>query len=41
MSRSFEYFYTQTAMGELEVEDMGNCVIEASNDMGCFWYLCI
>lgn len=41
MSRSFEYFYTQTAMDILEVEDTGNCVIEASNDTGMFWYLCI
>lgn len=28
-------------MGELEIEDTGNCVIEASNDMGMFWYLSI
>ena len=41
MSRNFEYFYTQTAMGELEIEDIGNCVIEAVNDTGCFYYLCV
>lgn len=41
MSRSFEYFYTQTAMGQLDIEDIGNCVVEACNDTGMFWYLCI
>ena len=28
-------------MGEIDIEDIGNCVIEASNDTGLFWYLCI
>ena len=36
---SFEYFFTRTSMGELEVEDIGNCTIEASNDDGMFFYL--
>ena len=39
--KSFEYFYTKTAMGVIEVEDDGNCVIEASNDEGLFYYLYI
>ena len=26
-------------MGELEIEDLGNCTIEASNDEGMFFYL--
>lgn len=37
----FEYFYTQTAMGELEIEDVGNCAIEACNDDGQLFYLVI
>ena len=41
MRQSFEYFYSQTALGELDVEDIGNCVIEASNDLGMFYYLSI
>ena len=38
-SRSFEYSFTRVAVGELEVEDLGNCVIEANDDIGNFWYL--
>ena len=33
----FEYFYTQTAMGELEVEDVGNFAILANDDNGLFY----
>ena len=38
-SKSFEYFFTRTAVGELEVENMGDCVIEASDDIGQLYYL--
>lgn len=38
-SRNFEYFFTRIAVGELEIEDLGNCIIEASNDIGQFYYL--
>jgi len=37
--RTFEYFFTRQAVGELEVEDMGNCCIEATNDQGMLYYL--
>lgn len=39
--KTFEYFYTTTAVGELEVEDLGNCCIEAANDLGMLYYLVI
>ena len=38
-SRNFEYFFTRTAVGELEVPDVGNCVIEAGDDIGQLYYL--
>ena len=38
-SRNFEYFFTRTAVGELEVLDVGNCVIEAGDDIGQLYYL--
>ena len=37
--KTFEYFFTRLATGELEVEDIGNCTIQACNDMGMIWYL--
>lgn len=39
--KSFEYFYTKTAVGNLELEDIGNCIIEAANDEGLLFYLMI
>ena len=39
MSRCFEYFFTRTAVGELDVDDIGNCVIEAGDDIGQLYYL--
>ena len=41
MKNSFEYFYVTKAYGELDIEDIGNCAIEASNDQGAFAYLVI
>ena len=38
-SRNFEYFFTRIATGELEIEDIGNCVIEANDDLGQSYYL--
>lgn len=37
----FEYFYTTTAMGSLIIDDLFDCAIEASNDMGEFYYLVV
>lgn len=36
-----EYSYTQSAAAALNVEDYGNCAIEANNDDGFFWYLVV
>ena len=33
----FEYFYTMTAVGSLEIDDVGNCAIQACNDDGCLY----
>ena len=41
MQGFFEYFYTQTAVGELQIEDIGDCCIQANNDQGLFYYLLI
>lgn len=38
---SFEYFYQRMAVGNLDIEDLGNCAIEANNDDGLFYYLLI
>ena len=38
-SRNFEYFFTRIATGELEVEDIGNCIIEAGDDFGQLYFL--
>lgn len=38
-SRNFEYFFTRMATGELEVEDLGNCIIEAGDDLGQLYFL--
>ena len=39
--KHFEYFYTQQAVGQLNIEDLGNCAIEAFNDEGSHYYLVI
>ena len=39
--KTFEYFFTRTATGELDIEDLGNCYIEAFNDEGLAFYLLI
>lgn len=38
---NFEYFYTKQAVGNLEIDDIGNCYIEAYNDEGLAWYLLV
>ena len=39
MGKCFEYFFTKIAVGELDIEDIGNCVIEAGDDIGQLYYL--
>lgn len=41
MTNNFEYYYTKSAMGEITVDDVGDCAIEACNDDGLVWYLII
>lgn len=41
MSKNYDYFYTKLATGTLDVEDSGNCYIEAFNDEGHAYYLLI
>ena len=41
MQGTFEYFYTKTATGQLDIEDIGNCCIQANDDQGLFYYLLI
>jgi hypothetical protein len=41
MRQNFEYFYSREAIGNLDVEDIGNCSIEANDDLGNFYYIVI
>lgn len=41
MRKTFEYFYSREAIGNLDVEDIGNCSIEANDDLGNFYYMVI
>lgn len=41
MQGHFDYFYTKTAFGQLQVDDIGDCCIQANNDEGLFYYLLI
>lgn len=41
MRASFEYFATTTYMDSLEVENIGDCCLEACNDSGEVYFLCI
>lgn len=38
MQKSFEYCYTTQAIGDINIEDIGNCCIEAMSDMGETYY---
>ena len=38
---NFDYFTVQTVMANIDIDDIGNCAIEANNDNGEFWYLII
>lgn len=38
---NFEYFYTKQSIGNIEIEDIGNCAIEAFNDDGLNFYLVV
>lgn len=41
MQKSYNYFETSTFLGQLDVEDIGDCAIEANNDKGLVYYLII
>lgn len=41
MNASYEYFYVEQAVGNLDIEDIGNCCIQANNDNCEFYYLVI
>ena len=41
MQGFFEYFYSKSAFGELQIDDIGDCCIQANNDEGLFYYLLI
>ena len=41
MATSFNYFYTTQSMGELQIDNIGQCAIQANNDSGEFWYLVV
>lgn len=38
---TFEYFYVAKGNGTLDLDDIGNCTIEAVNDLNKHFYLCI
>lgn len=38
---SVQYFYERTAMNSLDIDNIGDCAIEATNDSGYCWYLVI
>ena len=39
MQKTFEYCYTTQAIGDVLVEDIGNCCLKAFNDLGEEYYL--
>lgn len=41
MTRNFEYFAEITVNASISIEDIGDCAIEACNDLGQFWFLII
>ena len=42
MKSHFDYGYVPAdPLDQLEVSDIGNCVISANNDVGEFWYLIV
>lgn len=41
MEKSYNYFETSTFLGQLDVDDIGDCTIEANNDQGLVYYLII
>lgn len=41
MRQNFGYFYSSMAIGQLDVDDIGNCAIEANNDEGNYYYMVI
>lgn len=41
MNKTFSYLYTTTAMGSVDVEEVGNVLIHLFNDNGLEWFLYI
>lgn len=41
MKQSFNYLYIQSSQDTIEIEDIGNIIIEANNDLGQSWLLWI
>lgn len=41
MNGSFEYFYEKRVNAQLDIENTGNCAIEANDDLGNCYYLII
>ncbi len=41
MNREFEYLTRVVVESSINIEDIGNCAIEANNDLGQFWCLII
>lgn len=41
MRRSFDYLPTIEKIGNIDIEDIGNCIIKANNDSGALYYLWI
>lgn len=41
MRGCFDYFYTTKVNAQLSIENIGNCVIKANNDLGDTYYLLI
>jgi len=39
MQQSFEYLKVQTAMDSITVENIGNVILQATNDLGFEWYI--
>ena len=41
MRGQFKYYYVSQSYGSLDIEDIGNCAIEACDDRGVYKYLVI
>lgn len=41
MNASYDYFFVEQAVGNLAIDDIGNCCVQANNYLGEFYYLYI